>query len=65
MAEKNKQYEILDKILAETQRDGESARVWVRDPRHPDGGYYVQPAGDGQPAAGLSVDEIERYLRSS
>lgn len=60
----NTQYDILDKILADSQT-GRDELVWISDPRHKDGGYYV-PASSAPAAANQfkSVDDLERYLRS-
>jgi hypothetical protein len=63
--QRNTNYDILDKILSDSQQ-GRNEVVWVQDPRHPEGGYYVQ-ASDLPPGAGpdfKTVDDIERYLRS-
>lgn len=58
-------YAKLDKILQESQA-GRGDVVWVSDPRHPDGGYYVLAGGDaGAGVGGGNADEIERYLRSN
>jgi hypothetical protein len=65
VSNKNRQYDILDKILGESQENRNEV-VWVSDPRHPQGGYYTQ-AVDGQPATNdkfQTADDIERYLRS-
>ena len=60
---KNKQYDILDKMLNDSQ-SGRGDVVWIQDPRHPDGGYYVQ-ASDAQAHDKFkSTDDIERFLRS-
>lgn len=66
MSSKNKNYQILDKILSDSQQ-GRNEVVWISDPRHPDGGYCVQASEASDSSAQesfKSVDDIERYLRS-
>ncbi len=64
MASKNKNYDILDKILSDSQ-NGRDETVWIQDPRHPDGGYYVQVSDRPTLADTFkTMDDIERYLRS-
>lgn len=56
--------DILDGILYGTT-EGRGETVWIQDPRHPQGGYYVQ-VSDNPTLAGTfkTVDDIEKYLRS-
>ncbi len=56
-------YEILDDILKESQR--EQGGKWIPDPRHPDGGYWMtDTSADDWQAQQKAVNDIERYLRS-
>ena len=59
------QSDILDKILSDSQ-EGRGDVVWISDPRHPDGGYYVTASGQEPlgPTGHSTLDEIEKYLRS-
>lgn len=63
---KNK-YDILDKILAESDKKGRGGGsgndVWVTDDRHPQGGYWITSDSDWQ-TLDKSVSDIEKYLRS-
>jgi hypothetical protein len=60
----NSNFDILDNIL-NGSTNGRSETVWIQDPRHRDGGYYVQTS-DRQTLAETfkTVDDIEKYLRS-
>ena len=62
--QKTPNYDILDKILQESKQ-GRNNVVWIQDPRHPDGGYFVQE-GNQEAGAGTNqtIADIERYLRS-
>lgn len=62
--QRNTNYDILDQILRDSQT-GRGQVVWITDPRHPDGGYYVQASDLPADAnTNQTIDEIERYLRS-
>ena len=64
MNSKNKNYDILDKILGDSQA-GRGETVWIDDPRSPNGGYYVQVSDRPTLAETFqTVDDIEKYLRS-
>lgn len=57
--------DILDSILNGTTQ-GRGETVWIQDPRHPDGGYYVQVSDNPTLAETFkTVDDIEKYLRCS
>lgn len=62
----NKNYDILNKILDDSQKHpGAGGKVWVESKNHPDGGYWADPKDAGVSWESLrAVDEIERYLRS-
>lgn len=63
---KKSNYEILDKILADSQRDRTgSGKVWVVSEHHPDGGYWCDEGEASKTWQRFKdQDEIERYLRS-
>lgn len=60
----NKNYDILDKILQESDRKDNLGRTWIPDPRHRDGGYWADSAESFGNRAGQAVEDIEKYLRS-
>lgn len=61
---RNTNHDILDKILADSDRAGRiGSGQWVNDPNHPDGGYVVTQEQFAQ--LSKNVDDIEKYLRSS
>ncbi len=63
MSKKDRNYEILDNILKESQH--EQGGKWIADPRHPDGGYWMtDTSADDWQAQQKAVNDIERYLRS-
>lgn len=64
MSSKNKNYDILDKILQEADRKDALGRTWINDPRHKDGGYWADSAESFGNRAGQGVSDIEKYLRS-
>ena len=60
----NNNFDILDGILNGTT-EGRGETVWIQDPRHPQGGYYVQVSDNPTLAETFkTVDDIEKYLRS-
>jgi hypothetical protein len=66
MSNKNRNYDILDKILRESQeKPGSGGKVWVQSDTHPDRGYWADPNDVGVTWESLkATDDIERYLRS-
>lgn len=65
MAKRNTNYDVLDKILQDSQIRESAGKVWVSSPNHPDGGYWCDPGEANASWETLkSTDDIERYLRS-
>lgn len=64
MSNKNKNYDILDKLLNDANIPArQGGNEWVTDKNHPDGGYWVRSNEDYQQLKD-SADAIERYLSS-
>ena len=61
---RNTNYDVLDKILQESDPKDSLSRTWVPDPNHKDGGYWADNAQSFGARSGQGVDDIEKYLRS-
>ncbi len=61
---RNNNYDILDRILQESDRKDALGRTWIADPNHRDGGYWSDSAESFGQRAGQGVSDIEKYLRS-
>ena len=58
-------YDILDEILKDSQRDRTGKQVWVSSSDHPEGGYWCDESEANITwETQKNLDEIERYLRS-
>lgn len=64
MSNKNKNFDILDKILSDANVPArQEGQQWVPDPKHPNGGYMINGQEDFDRLK-ESTDAIEKYLRS-
>lgn len=62
--EKKTNYDVLDEILKDSQRD-RTDKVWVKSKYHPDGGYLCDESEANVSWQTIKdTDAIERYLRS-
>jgi hypothetical protein len=60
----NKNYDILDKILNDSQTHTAGGQ-WIVDKNHPDGGYWMTDSTEAdRDAQQKATNDIERYLRS-
>jgi len=64
MSNKNKNFDILDKILSDANVPArQGGGQWVPDPKHPNGGYMINGQEDFEQLV-KSANDIEKYLRS-
>jgi hypothetical protein len=63
---KKTNYDILDKLLQDSQRDRTgSGKVLVQSDHHPDGGYWCDESeANVSWETQKNLDEVERYFRS-
>ena len=66
MSNKKNNYDILDRILRESQEKTSSGgKVWIESKLRPGGGYWAEPSEVNLTWERLkAADDIERYLRS-
>jgi hypothetical protein len=65
MSKGNKNYDLLDQMLNETQNRPGAGKVWVESKNHPESGYWADPQDANVSWESLkAVDDIEKYLRS-